>query len=115
MNLDRSLGPLRRVNATVPLAVMTVEAEGLRIEGIPFLRRLLPGVALDRRDVEYVWQSTGLLTPGIGVRERNGVHFFWTWRGRRIVELLDGLGYQIGQPGRPPVLRLLGWSRKPIN
>jgi hypothetical protein len=77
---------------------------------------MLPRVAVDRRDDQYVWQSTGLLTPpGVGVRESNGVHFFWTWRGRRIVELLDDLGYQAGSPGRPPSSSQLGWSRKPID
>lgn len=115
MNLDRRFGSLRRANATVPLAVMTIGHGGLRIEAIPLLRRMMPAVALDRADVECVWRSTGLLTPGVGVREISGVHFFWTWRGRRIIELLDGLGYQIGPPGRPRLLPLLGWSRKPIE
>jgi hypothetical protein len=74
---------------------MTISETGLRIEAVPLLRRIMPRVVLDRAEVLAVWRSTGLMTPGVGVREPNGVHFFWTWRGRRIVALLDGLGYQL--------------------
>jgi hypothetical protein len=115
MNLDRPFGSLGRANATVPLAVMTISETGLRIEAVPLLRRIMPRVVLDRAEVLAVWRSTGLMTPGVGVREPNGVHFFWTWRGRRIVALLDGLGYQIAEPHRPRLFPLLGWSRRPVE
>ena len=115
MNLDRRLGKLRRANATVPLAVMTICAAGLSIEPIRLLARVLPGLHLSRQQVQTVFRSRGVLTPGVAVRESTGVHYFWTLRGRRIVAELQALGYPTEPPQRPPLWPLLGWSDKPIT
>ena len=106
MNLARPFGRANRANATVPLAIMTISTERLQIGPIAALSRILPSVSVARPEVEAVFRSTGLLTPGVGVKERTGVHFFWTFRGRRIVAELEALGYPVA-PTRRPSLRLL--------
>lgn len=116
MNLARPFGGrLNRTNATIPLAIMTISADQLSIGPIAALRRVLPGVSVAHPDVEAVFRSTGPLTMGVGVQERTGVHFFWTFRARRIVEELEALGYPLA-PTRRPSLRLLsGRSQRPIQ
>jgi hypothetical protein len=115
MNLARPFGRANRVNATVPLAIMTIGAGQLSIGPIAALSRILPSVTVARPEVEAVFRSTGLLTPGVGLKEPTGVHFFWTFRGRRIVAELEALGYPV-TPTRRPSLRLLsGRSQETIQ
>jgi hypothetical protein len=116
MNLARPYGRrLNRTKATVPLAVMTISAERVSIGPIALLRRVVPNVWVARQDVEAVFRATGFLTPGVGLRESTGVHFFWSPRGRRIVAELETLGYPVTPPQRPNFWRLSGWSRTPIE
>lgn len=116
MNLARPFGGrLNRVNVTVPLAIMTFDGAQLSIAPIPPLKRVIPAVRIARNDLEDVFRATGFLTWGVGVREPGGVHFFWSFRGARIVSDLAALGYRVTPPKRPNLWRLSGWSRKPIE
>jgi hypothetical protein len=116
MNLARPFaGGSNRVNATIPLATMTISAGQLCIGPIAALRWILPSVSLARPEVEAVFRSTGFNRWGVGVKEPSGVHFFWTFNGRRILAELEALGYPVA-PARRPSLRLLsGRSRKAIQ
>jgi hypothetical protein len=84
MNFDRRFGRLRCANATLPLAVMKVDADGLSIGPVRAFARVLPIVQLARGQVQAVYRSSGLLTSGIAVREPGCMRYFWTLRGRRI-------------------------------
>ena len=113
MNLARPFGSrLNRTNATVPLAVMSISADELYIGPILPLRRILPSVRVARHDVEAVFRSTGFARSGIGVTERTGVHFFWTFRARRVLADLEALGYPVTEPRRPSLWLLSGRSHK---
>lgn len=116
MNLARPFGRWsNRTNATVPLAILTISVERLRIDPIAALGRILPRVDLARSDVQAVFRSTGLNTWGVGVREPAGVHFFWTFRPRRIVAELEALGYPVAPPRRPSLRLLFGRSGRAIE
>lgn len=116
MSLARPFGrQLSRTNATVPLAIMTISAAHLYIGPIAPLRRILRSVTVARPDVEAVFRSTGALTWGVGLREPTGVHFFWTFHGRRIVAELEALGYPVVPTRRPSLWLLSGWSSRAIE
>jgi len=97
------------------LATLTISAGQLSIHPIAALSRILPSVTLARADVEAVFRSTGPMTPGVGVKERTGVHFFWTFRGRRILAELEALGYPVGPRRRPSIRLLSGRSQEAIQ
>jgi hypothetical protein len=88
MNVPTNLG---RVNATWPLAVLTVDDQLVTLR-VSMLGRLSPvrvSVAPSAIKVAYLMR-VHVLTPGVGLDLTDGrVLYFWTWANKR--EVLDAL------------------------
>jgi hypothetical protein len=112
MNLDHRFGTQRRANATIPLATMVVSLTSLRIGPIGVLRRILPTVDIPRSQVVAAYRSIGLVTFGVAVRTNTSIHYFWTFRIRRILNEIEALGYPIEGPRWTSMFQLLGRSSR---
>lgn len=86
-----------RMNATWPLAVLTLTDAGLRIE-LRALVRWIGGVSLSATpgDLTRVFPTYRLWTHGVGFTDRRGRDwYFWTGQDLRILAVLHQRGYPV--------------------
>lgn len=102
MNVPSRLGG--RLNATIPLARLTISADSLRMHQRFFISAMFSDFHVRLRDVAAAFRLRGtLMTSGVGFELSNGqLAYFWTlWGMGRILSALQQRGVPIeGEPHR---------------
>jgi hypothetical protein len=115
MNVPTSYGT--RLNATVPLAVLTLDEGSLTLHPRPFPVPMFTDFRVALSDIAVAFRlGGGPLTSGVGVQLSDGtVGYFWTLsHGDRVIAALDGFGVPIEVAARRATGALLGqfgWLR----
>ncbi len=87
---------LRRVRATIPFGRLKVDGHQVEIQvrrGV-FLPLNLPLPVVMSRDSICVFAKKGPIGVGIGFRTESTVHYFWTYRPGRVMQVLQEFGYK---------------------
>jgi hypothetical protein len=89
-----------RVNATIPLGRLLVTKDSLTLWAIGDFTLgtdTYQRVTIARSDV-VVSRVYGPLRNGLAFCDKHGVSYFWTYRPKRVVEVLAHYGYRMAVP-----------------
>jgi hypothetical protein len=98
LDLGKRIHGMRRLRAKYPSGYLDVTADELTIGVTGFARFSLPKslplpISLPSGEVEVF--RKGPPCPGVGFRTDGRVHYFWTLRPGRIMELCRNMGYKV--------------------
>jgi hypothetical protein len=111
MNVPGALG---RVNASMPLAELTVRDGELALRPRWFGAWFFTRFAVPVSEIEQAFPLRGrVLTPGVGLSLTDGEEaYFWTFDGDRVLAALAGVGVPMGPEPRRASHRWRLWRRR---
>jgi hypothetical protein len=101
-----------RFGSTIPFGTLRVNGEQIHLAGVPkFMTR---SVSLSA-PWTTVFRSRGILKWGVGFRSGAAVHYFWTLRAPRVLDVLERHGFKVSGDESPNVGDLLPPHRGPME